>query len=102
MQPLHWVRLLAYSERPARAARPSRQTVYAPLDPEQAHERISMDITELQAKATIVAALIASRSVEIPSIPESGQWLDDPAAVRLRDLTDYLYQIIAAPSPGGN
>jgi hypothetical protein len=56
-----------------------------------------MDRSELLARATLAAALIASRSVEIPStVPESGRWRDDPVAVRLRDLTDYLYQVLAA------
>lgn len=57
-----------------------------------------MDPMELQAKAAIAAALIASRSVEIPTIPQSGDWMDDPASIRLRDLTDYLYQVIGTAS----
>jgi hypothetical protein len=56
-----------------------------------------MDPTEVQAKATIAAALIMSRAVEVPSIPVAGQGFKDPAAVRLRDLTDYVYQVIASP-----
>jgi hypothetical protein len=63
-----------------------------------------MDPSELQTRVTIAAALIASRSVEIPStVPHSGRWTEDPAAVRLRDLTDYLYQVLAAdPGEGTN
>ena len=53
-----------------------------------------MDAVEIQAKATIAAALITSRAVELPSIPSSGQWVHDAASVRLRDLTDYVYQMI--------
>ncbi len=53
-----------------------------------------MDAVEIQAKATIAAALINSRAVEVPSIPSSGQWAHDAASVRLRDLTDYVYQMI--------
>ena len=53
-----------------------------------------MDADEIQAKATIAAALITSRAVELPSIPSSGQWGHDAASLRLRDLTDYVYQII--------
>ena len=53
-----------------------------------------MDAFEIQAKATIAAALITSRSVDVPSIPASGQWAHDAASLRLRDLTDYLYQMI--------
>jgi len=53
-----------------------------------------MDAVEIQAKATIVAALITSRAVEVPSIPSSGGWQHDAASLRLRDLTDYVYQTI--------
>lgn len=53
-----------------------------------------MDPVEIQAKATIAAALIVSRAVEIPSIPASGQWSHDASCMRLRDLTDYVYQMI--------
>jgi hypothetical protein len=53
-----------------------------------------MEPTEIQARATIAAALIVSRAVEVPSIPTSGDWSHDAAALRLRDLTDYVYQMI--------
>ena len=53
-----------------------------------------MDAAEIQAKATIAAALITSRAVELPSIPSSGAWAQDAASLRLRDLTDCVYQII--------
>jgi hypothetical protein len=56
-----------------------------------------MEPAEIQARATIAAALIVSRAVEVPSIPTSGDWSHDTAALRLRDLTDYVYQMIAAP-----
>ena len=52
-----------------------------------------MEQTEIQARATIAAALIMSRAVEVPSIPTSGDWSKDTAALRLRDLTDYVYQM---------
>jgi len=55
-----------------------------------------MDNVEIQAKAMIAAALINSRAVELPSIPSSGQWAHDTAGLRLRDLTDYVYQMITA------
>lgn len=55
-----------------------------------------MEPTETQAKATIAAALILSRAVELPTIPMSGNWLKDPAALRLRDLIDYVYQTITS------
>ncbi len=53
--------------------------------------------SELQARAVIAAALITSRAVEIPTIPTSGDWSQDTAALRLRDLTDYVYQMITTP-----
>jgi hypothetical protein len=56
-----------------------------------------MEPTEIQAKATIAAALIVSHAVEVPSIPTSGDWSKDSAALRLRDLTDYVYQMITSP-----
>lgn len=56
-----------------------------------------MESTEIQARATIAAALIISRAVETPSIPISGDWSHDTAAIRLRDLTDYVYQMLTSP-----
>jgi hypothetical protein len=53
-----------------------------------------MDTVEIHAKAMIAAALITSRAVEVPSIPLSGEWAHDAAGLRLRDLTDYVYQMI--------
>jgi len=53
-----------------------------------------MDTVEIQAKAMIASALITSRAVELPSIPSTGGWEQDAAGMRLRDLTDYVYQII--------
>jgi hypothetical protein len=53
-----------------------------------------MEPTEIHARATIAAALILSRAVEVPSIPTSGDWSHDTAGLRLRDLTDYIYQMI--------
>jgi hypothetical protein len=55
-----------------------------------------MEPSEIQARATIAAALIMSRAVELPSIPTSGDWSRDTAALRLRDLTDYVYQMITS------
>lgn len=57
-----------------------------------------MEPTEIQARATIAAALIVSHAVEIPTIPPSGDWSQDASALRLRDLTDYVYRIIAMPT----
>ena len=56
-----------------------------------------MEPTEIQARATIAAALILSRAVDMPTIPTSGDWSHDSAALRLRELTDYVYQVIATP-----
>ena len=53
-----------------------------------------MDTGEIQAKAAIAAALIVSHAVEIPAIPGRGEWSHDEASMRLRDLTDYVYQVI--------
>ena len=54
-----------------------------------------MDPAEIHAKAVIAAALIASGAVEVPAIPVRGEWSHDEAGMRLRDLTDYVYQMIA-------
>lgn len=56
-----------------------------------------MDPTEIQAKAIIAAALITSRAVQVPSIPVSGERPRDEASLRLRELTDYVYQMITEP-----
>jgi hypothetical protein len=56
-----------------------------------------MDPAEIQARATIAAALIVSRAVELPTIPSNRDWSSDTAALRLRDLTDYVYQMITSP-----
>lgn len=53
-----------------------------------------MEPGEIQARATIAAALIVAHAVELPRIPTSGDWSQDAAALRLRDLTDYVYQMI--------
>jgi hypothetical protein len=58
-----------------------------------------MEPTEIQARATIAAALIVARAVEVPSIPTSGDWSQDIASLRLRDLTDYIYQMITTSQP---
>ena len=66
---------------------------------ERAREGAEMEPTEIQARATIAAALIVTRAVEVPAIPTSGDWSRDTAALRLRDLTDYVYQMITTPPP---
>jgi hypothetical protein len=59
-----------------------------------------MDANEIQARATIAAALIAAHAVEIPSIPKPGHTATaDVAAGRLRDLTDYVYRAIIHDKP---
>jgi hypothetical protein len=56
-----------------------------------------MDAAELQAKATIAAALIASHIVSIPTVPKETKGASDPAAVHLRVLTDYVYLALTGP-----
>jgi hypothetical protein len=56
-----------------------------------------MDPSELQARAIIAAALITSHAVELPTMPSGGDWTHDASALRLRELTNYVYQIIAVP-----
>ena len=56
-----------------------------------------MDQSEIHARATIAAALVVSRAVEVPTIRSGGDWSADPVALRLRELTDYVYRIISAP-----
>ena len=58
-----------------------------------------MEATEIQVRATIAAALIVSHAVEVPTIPRNDDWSNDTAAVRLRDLTDYVYRVITSPQP---
>ena len=55
-----------------------------------------MEPTEIQARAMIAAALIVSHAVETPTIPTTGDWSQDTAAIRLRDLTDYVYQMLTS------
>ena len=60
------------------------------------HEKdMPLDPTEIHAKATIAAALIASHAVEVPRLPtHRSDWGKDSASVRLRDLTDFVYRTI--------
>jgi hypothetical protein len=60
-------------------------------------QEAEVEPSEIQARAAIAAALITSHAVEIPTIPTSGDWSQDTAALRLRDLTDYVYQMITTP-----
>jgi hypothetical protein len=55
-----------------------------------------MDPVEAQAKATIAAALIVRGAVEVPTIPAGGDWKRDAAALRLRRLTDFVYQSLTS------
>ena len=57
-----------------------------------------MDPIELQAKATIAAALITAHAVEVPTLPTAATRAAgrDEAAGRLRELIDYVYQAIVA------
>jgi hypothetical protein len=60
-----------------------------------------MDTTELQAKATIAAALIMAHAVEVPALPTAARRASgkDDAAARLRELVDYVYQAIVRERP---
>jgi len=58
-----------------------------------------MDPLEAQARIIIAAALIVRGAVEIPTLPSAGQRLPDAAGVRLRELTDYVYQLLTTDKP---
>jgi hypothetical protein len=55
-----------------------------------------MDAGEIQARATIAAALIAVHAVEIPTIPKAGSNTGDDANLRLRALIDSVYRAIVS------
>jgi hypothetical protein len=56
-----------------------------------------MDAAETQARATIVAALIVARVVEVPTLPDDTTGPPAEAALRLRRLTAYIYDLITDP-----
>jgi hypothetical protein len=58
-----------------------------------------MDANEVQARATIAAALILRGAVEVPSVPRDGERASDEAGARLRELTDYVYRTITSEEP---
>ena len=55
---------------------------------------VEVEPHEIQARAMIAAALITSHAVEVPAIPTSGDWSQQAAALRLRELTDYVYLML--------
>jgi hypothetical protein len=55
---------------------------------------VEVEPHEIQARAMIAAALITSHAVEVPTIPRSGDWSQETAALRLRELTDYIYLML--------
>lgn len=55
-----------------------------------------MEPFEIQAKITLAAALILSHAVEVPTLPTDDD-TPDAAAVRLRALTDHLYDVLTTP-----
>ena len=60
-----------------------------------------MDAAEIHAKAVIAAALITSHAVEIPTLRKTPtHWTLDPAATRLRELTEFVYRTVTDPEPG--
>jgi hypothetical protein len=58
-----------------------------------------MDPLEVQAKAIIAAALISRGAVEVPAVPSGTQRTPDAAGMRLRELTDYVYRLLATEAP---
>lgn len=59
-----------------------------------------MDSHEAQIRAILAAALIVRGAVEIPALPADGsRHVPDPAGIRLRELTDYLYRLITTDEP---
>ena len=58
-----------------------------------------MDPIEAQAKSIIAAALIIRGAVEIPAMPSGSERVLDPAGVRLRELTDYVYRLLTIDEP---
>ena len=58
-----------------------------------------MDPVEAQARAIIAAALIVRGAVEVPAMPSATQRIPDPAGVRLRELTDYVYRLVTVGEP---
>ena len=56
-----------------------------------------MDAGEIQAKATIAAALIVARVVEVPTLQDDTAGSPDEAGLRLRRLTAYIYDLITDP-----
>ena len=59
-----------------------------------------MDAREAQTRALLAAALIVRGAVEVPALPGDGpRQAPDPAGIRLRELTDYLYRLITTDEP---
>jgi hypothetical protein len=58
-----------------------------------------MDPVEAQARAIIAAALIIRGAVEVPAMPSGSQRVPDPAGVRLRELSDYVYRLVTIDEP---
>jgi hypothetical protein len=58
-----------------------------------------MDPIEAQARSIIAAALIVRGAVEVPAMPPGRQRVLDPAGVRLRELTEYVYRLLTIDEP---
>jgi len=56
-----------------------------------------METGEIQAKATIAAALIVASVVEVPTLHDDTMGPPDEAGLRLRGLTAYIYDLITDP-----
>ena len=63
------------------------------VDARPRSSKAPMKSSEAQARTRIAAALIVSGAVKVPSIPPPGGSPDNDG-VRLRALTDYVYQLV--------
>jgi hypothetical protein len=58
-----------------------------------------MTDAQIQAKATIAAALIQSRSIDAETLGSLNRDISNHKLAHLRDLTDRIYLALAADSP---
>ena len=54
-----------------------------------------MEPAEIQARATIAAALISSRAIPAEQIDVREHWFSEHRGKRLRELTDFIYRAIS-------
>jgi len=58
-----------------------------------------MSDAHIQAKATIAAAIIQSRGVDIEGLASANKDVSNRKVAHLQDLTERIYQAIAADRP---